>query len=205
MWILSVRDNSINSPLLSLPGEIRQKIWDHAIGGMRIHFEFGQRVKYSVYDTADKHDFELEHQFSLPRVCRQIYSKVGANFYRLNVFYFEDYASLNRFRQHMKRAQLEALRTITTSVDVVNRVYPSTLRTAAARVGGMRTRMGEMGRATARDWFLETPIDGMWLSFHAIFHQLQTIIVFGRAISESMKALMVVESKEEPKVLVVFD
>ena len=194
--IFRVRNNSVDSLLLSLPAEIRVKIWDYAIGGMRIYFQDGHRVEYSIDGATETNKFELDRQIALPRVCRQIYSETGANFYRFNVFSFEDYPSLDRFRLRMKRAQWEALRTIAVSVPLVMKIHPP------SPPGRRMLAEGYKGCAhpRRRDGFT---LYGPWRSFSRMFHELHTVIVYGDvAQAESTKALEVVKRTEGTKVFV---
>jgi hypothetical protein len=153
---------------MRLPAEIRLKIWDYAIGGMRIYLNGWTRAQYSIDGAKDIHDFDLDRQLALPRVCRQIYVETGANFYRFNVFCFLDEWALLHFRRDRKRAQCEALRTISVPVKLVILFL----------------------LASNEYWT-------SWRSFGEMFSGLETVIVYGGATQdESGMALDIVRRKE---------
>ncbi|KAF2831268.1 hypothetical protein CC86DRAFT_401811 [Ophiobolus disseminans] len=195
--ISRVRNNSINSPLMSLPAEIRLKIWDYATGEMRIYFETGTSVEYSIDGDTIKHGFDIDRHFSLSRVCRQICSEIGTKFYQFNVFSFEDAASLMRFQRKLKRAQGEALYTIAVSAPLVMNVR---LCRPRARRLGVANRCG-IGRNRPLDVYsLRTALTKSWPWFTETFPELRTIIVYGEAADvESIKALEIVKTKENSR------
>jgi len=211
--IFRVRNNSVDSPLLSLPAEIRLKIWDYAIGGMRIYLKDGHGVEYSIDGATETHDFDLNRQFALPRVCRQIYSETGANFYRFNVFSFEDHETLNRFRVNMKRAHWEALHTLAVSEPLVRKVHPPPLPPASIGTRRIQIRMTGGGyyrnrKPVPRDAFVSessmrpyTP----WPSFRSMFDDLRTIIVYCQAGAAQWNSVLSTLGTKESGAEVIFE
>ncbi|KAH8733045.1 hypothetical protein GQ44DRAFT_766109 [Phaeosphaeriaceae sp. PMI808] len=99
------KSNSLESPLLRLPGEIRTKIWKYALGYHKIDIG-GHNLKrrWLVGRVRDIRPFcaatyfprnFVRPNFALPRVCRQIYVESSAFIYTLNTFGFDSYTSLD--------------------------------------------------------------------------------------------------------------
>ena len=91
----SVQRNAKYSPLLRLPGEIRNKIWAFAMGGhyIDVHEVVQFRTVESIWvrtgfraqpNLGDK--ASQPSGFHLPEVCRQIYSETATLGYKLNTF-----------------------------------------------------------------------------------------------------------------------
>jgi hypothetical protein len=70
--------NQKNSPLLRLPGEIRNKIYEYAYGGMIIKV-YGDPEGDSIHEQGSwtRLSFSLEDLFTSTMVCRQIHSEIG--------------------------------------------------------------------------------------------------------------------------------
>lgn len=51
-------------------------------------------------------------KFTLPRVCRQVYSETATLVYSQNIFHFPSIRSIDHFFQSRKRAQIEAITTL---------------------------------------------------------------------------------------------
>ncbi|KAF1912559.1 hypothetical protein BDU57DRAFT_522911 [Ampelomyces quisqualis] len=84
--------NQLNSPLLRLPGEIRNKIYYHALGGCEIYcMNSGKRVMLVGRPASQlAWKFEPIHKIMalhLPLVCRQISAETGNYFtFKYNSF-----------------------------------------------------------------------------------------------------------------------
>ncbi|KAL5121361.1 hypothetical protein ACEQ8H_000829 [Pleosporales sp. CAS-2024a] len=105
LMAMAVR-NSTQSPLLRLPGEIRTKIWQYALGHHRVSMHrvrdgrryapirLGVSVRPMHATTSLGCSFVCPN-FSLARVCRQVYAEAAAFAYSLNTFAFDSYATLD--------------------------------------------------------------------------------------------------------------
>ncbi|KAH5516048.1 hypothetical protein HBI31_006450 [Parastagonospora nodorum] len=130
-------DNQRNSPLLRLPGEIRNRIYEHVLGGntIRIRYEtyrpnnkddalsrvvpvfkyhctvFHKRV--DPYKLKQLPDVETSTGFPLLNdVCRQLYLETGPLPFKLNTIAFEKYNTVFNFlvhEQRLTRQQRQAL------------------------------------------------------------------------------------------------
>jgi hypothetical protein len=79
-----------NTPLLSLPAEIRGRIWAYAVGGATL-----RPRPTNPYRTSGRHYFKLTpddypHGMGLLRVCRQIYSEAAFLPLKLSYLYFDN-------------------------------------------------------------------------------------------------------------------
>jgi hypothetical protein len=76
----STERNEIESPLLHLPGEIRNLIWEYASSGADIDLHNHADGKISVHNHDDLAAFHL------PQVCRQTHSETHTLAYALSTF-----------------------------------------------------------------------------------------------------------------------
>jgi hypothetical protein len=79
-----------NTPLLSLPAEIRGRIWAYAVGGATL-----RPLPTNPYRTSGRHHFKLTpddypHGMGLLRVCRQIYSEAAFLPLKLSSLYIDN-------------------------------------------------------------------------------------------------------------------
>jgi hypothetical protein len=74
----SVHENSTHSPLLALPAEIRNRIWEYAPGGMRIYPKWirYQRDHYSDEGTKKKSEFQVDRSIGLLRASSKSIGKL---------------------------------------------------------------------------------------------------------------------------------
>ena len=132
----SMHLNASTSPLLSLPPELRLRIYDFAIGGR--HIWIGQIPSSSIppylptdREHNDPKEAEAKHfgerlshvsrsdrptgglHLGLLRLCRQVYTETALLPYSLNKFFFDDNAARKAFEQAArpgrKRAQKRAV------------------------------------------------------------------------------------------------
>lgn len=105
---MSVNCNATQSPLLSLPGELRNKIWEFAMGGNVVNVLMDPDEPRVVSNTFKKvvivfrgnaierpediwdDDVKLVSSFHLPEVCRQTYYETVSLGYALNTFTFDE-------------------------------------------------------------------------------------------------------------------
>ncbi|KAH7399680.1 hypothetical protein BKA66DRAFT_452360 [Pyrenochaeta sp. MPI-SDFR-AT-0127] len=116
-----VDNNTKNSNLLRLPGEIRNMIWALAMGGNYvrvkrvIHNITGNKfwVKTKLYAQATLTDNTLRSSgFKLPQVCRQIYAETATLGYKLNTFILEHNNWPKEAIGHLLLAQKDAVESI---------------------------------------------------------------------------------------------
>lgn len=108
--MISVKRNTLESPLLRLPVKVRIKIWEYAMGGNAIEIKLrgaedtsastavttqGQSKSKSmllgyaaVPGPSDRKTKKLRSAFHLPEVCRSIYRETAVLGYALNDFVF---------------------------------------------------------------------------------------------------------------------
>lgn len=109
-------ESNLQAPLLHLPGELRTKIFKYALGGMHIvHGDFrGHSTWATVVHTTSgvSVSWQQGFRFTLPRVCRQVYSETATLVYSQNIFHFPSIRSFDYFFPPRKRAQIEAITTL---------------------------------------------------------------------------------------------
>ncbi|KAF1839896.1 uncharacterized protein K460DRAFT_437847 [Cucurbitaria berberidis CBS 394.84] len=103
---ISAKHNSLNSPLLRLPGEIRNKIWNYAVGYHQINISHSSYGRSSpivsscevrpLYTNANLRTF-IRPTFQLYKVCRQMYVETSAMIYMLNTFGFKGSGTFDRW------------------------------------------------------------------------------------------------------------
>lgn len=120
----SAKRNSIVSPLLRLPGEIRTKIWKYTLGYHQIDIgHYSLKRSWPIGHTLDVRPLRpaghfpstLVHpHFTLPKVCRQVYVESSAFIYTLNTFRFNNCTALDQWVKSLAPGQ----RRLVASVDV---------------------------------------------------------------------------------------
>jgi hypothetical protein len=103
----SAKANAVQSPLLSLPPEIRNEIWEYAVGHHQIDIHNYSRIQ--------RWDIKLTHisrplnkgpnasssfvapTFAVHKVCRQMYAEASAMIYTLNNFGFDNFDTFDRW------------------------------------------------------------------------------------------------------------
>ena len=121
--MFSVENNSVNSPLLRLPAEIRSMIWQCALGTMEVHPAEVENSWYTENGSDVKSQFAVDRQLGLVRTCRQLYAEAGLTFYHNNIFSFQAYSDMARFRLGLRDAQLRAVQTIAISGKILEHLH----------------------------------------------------------------------------------
>jgi hypothetical protein len=107
-----------NTPLLSLPAEIRGRIWAYAVGGATL-----RPRPINPYRTSGRHHFKLTpddcpHGMALLRVCRQIYSEAAFLPLKLSSLLFDNIShswithaksAISQLKPHQRR-QIKKIR-----------------------------------------------------------------------------------------------
>ena len=91
----STLQNAIKSPLLRLPGEVRNRIYEYALGGEEVCCSYYKRpyLRPGQPNRTGKEKYPLS-LLMLPQVCRQIHAESALLPYHLNDFWFDmTYAS----------------------------------------------------------------------------------------------------------------
>lgn len=108
--------NATNSPLLQLPGEIRNMIFKYAVlsddGWIALIFNRHNFISRSGPSTQACKDQTSSIAMRLPLVCRQIYSETATLFYSVNCFAFESDDMMLKWLAKRLLAQREAIRTL---------------------------------------------------------------------------------------------
>lgn len=100
--------NACLSPLLKLPTELRNQIWQYAFGNLKVHvslLSFNKRAgdshKDLIYTIWTEPQYPLHNaspKFKLPpAVCKQFYSEATAALYASNTFEFREPHSFRSF------------------------------------------------------------------------------------------------------------
>ncbi|KAJ4296249.1 beta transducin [Kalmusia sp. IMI 367209] len=123
--------NSVTSPLLRLPPEIRNKIWEYALGGFQIDVrKTGGRKKAVklVYTTRPvgtcyplSKDY-IKPTFHLHEVCRQMYFETSPLIYTLNTFGFSSVEAMDHWIKNRPTGQLRLVDSIDVPMDYL-RLY----------------------------------------------------------------------------------
>ncbi|KAJ8112266.1 hypothetical protein OPT61_g5329 [Boeremia exigua] len=101
-----------NSPLLRLPAEIRNTIFEIATYEYeKIGLYFNRKGNYSRsgYSTRVQKSMSKHAAFTLPQVCRQIYAETATLIYRVNTFSFATHRGLKKWISKRLPAELEAV------------------------------------------------------------------------------------------------
>ncbi|KAF2874936.1 hypothetical protein BDV95DRAFT_303514 [Massariosphaeria phaeospora] len=95
-----VKRNSAESPLLRLPSELRNQIWDYAVCGNQVlihdppHATLpGVGGSYEIVGDSTT----MPPNFKLPQVCRQTYVETGPLIYSNNTFRFQSGKALDHW------------------------------------------------------------------------------------------------------------
>ncbi|KAF2658257.1 hypothetical protein K491DRAFT_676507 [Lophiostoma macrostomum CBS 122681] len=90
----SMTEQKQETTLLSLPGELRDSVWEFAVGGNLIHFGIDKPVRVlertkDPYSSAAEPSTKSSHLLALPLTYRQIYCESILTIYRTNTISFE--------------------------------------------------------------------------------------------------------------------
>ncbi|KAF9699565.1 hypothetical protein EKO04_002325 [Ascochyta lentis] len=101
-----------NSPLLRLPPEIRNIIFEHATRKplrVELYFIRLSRCSISGYSSHSHKTLPRHIGLKLPQVCRQVYAETAILVYRVNRFSFVTKQSLTKWLSKRLPAQREAI------------------------------------------------------------------------------------------------
>jgi hypothetical protein len=182
LTVTSVENNSIASPLLRLPAEIRNQIWQYTLGTMQVHPTVKGTPRCTDRGSDTISDFDVDRQLALVRTCRQLYSEAGLIFYRDSTFFFNAYSAMARFRLSLRVAQLEAVQTIALSGKVLEQLQRKTRLTRFQAIGHrINYHHGETGALDQRQ--CPDPFCEAWGRLPdrltLIFPHLRTLVVDG--------------------------
>jgi hypothetical protein len=105
----SVRSNQ-DTLLLRLPAEIRNRIWQFALGGKLIRPQYTTRR--SNYPKLMLQPCERKNAFSLLRTCRQIYAETAVLPFTINRFSMTCYWTLLKSSKHFRKYQCSQIEKI---------------------------------------------------------------------------------------------
>jgi hypothetical protein len=168
------------SPLLRLPAEIRNQIWQYTLGTMQVHPMVESTPRYNDRGSETISDFDVDRQLALVRTCRQLYSEAGLIFYRDSTYSFNTCSAMARFRLSLRNAQLEAVQTIALSGKVLEQLQRKTRLTRLQAIGHrINCHHGEPGRLDQRQ--CSDPFREAWgrlpNRLTLIFPHLRTLVV----------------------------
>ncbi|KAF2118410.1 hypothetical protein BDV96DRAFT_643656 [Lophiotrema nucula] len=91
--IFQIERNAAECPLLTIPAELRNIIYEDILGGWEVHLKFTEEVKshrkYECYCDSKQHHWKglkWSQIFRLPLVCRQIHEETRLLPFQLNTF-----------------------------------------------------------------------------------------------------------------------
>ncbi|KAF2636344.1 hypothetical protein P280DRAFT_522285 [Massarina eburnea CBS 473.64] len=127
-----VKRNSLKSPLLRLPAEIRQMIWNFATSGSKLaiiklyHTHKGYVYCLKTYGQRYQWGYRARMQFRLPEVCRQINSEMATLPYSNCIFAFpnfsgKDFHDIKTWSSRLSKGHRNAI----TDVSISTKNYPS--------------------------------------------------------------------------------
>ncbi|KAF2622060.1 hypothetical protein BU25DRAFT_415585 [Macroventuria anomochaeta] len=149
------RRNYVESPLLHLPGELRDKIWRYALGEHQVDIQdlSHEEPINSIYDIRTLYPDTLcppgyvRPTFQLPKVCRQIYVEASPYVYSLNTFAFHSMATLDRWI----KSRCVGQKRLIASLDIP-RTYMRMYRTGFRR--SFRSKFPNISRLGVDNWTL---------------------------------------------------
>lgn len=100
-----VKSNQM-SPLLRLPPEIRNKIWQYVLGGKLIRVEDQKGSRYAKFSSSPS---EPDNAMALLRTCRQVYAEAALMPLLLNTFSF-DYITVVKKLKLRQRKHIASIR-----------------------------------------------------------------------------------------------
>ena len=131
VWEKSMERNSVVSPFLRLPGELRSKIYGYVLGGHALRIGYSPHVRktktikgqrYHVHAGGGLFNRLVEHEvidhryekalslhLGLLRVCRQVYGEAALLPYAMNTFTFENDWVLRRCFKTLRPTQKRAM------------------------------------------------------------------------------------------------
>ncbi|KAF2831596.1 hypothetical protein CC86DRAFT_402107 [Ophiobolus disseminans] len=122
--------NSNVSPLLRLPGEIRNKIWMYTLGYHNVNIGLRScKRSWPIGHTLDVRPLHpasrfprifLRPTFHLPEVCRQIYVESAAFTYTLNTFSFDSRKTFDRWVKARPLGQRELVTSVNVPYDYMH-------------------------------------------------------------------------------------
>jgi hypothetical protein len=127
----SAKRNSTISPLLRLPGEIRNRIWQYALGYHQIDIGYyGFKRSWPIGPTLDVRSLRpaqhfprtfVRPNFALSRVCRQVYVESSAFIYTLNTFRFNNCTAIDRWVKSLALGQKRLVASIDVPSDYMHK------------------------------------------------------------------------------------
>jgi hypothetical protein len=107
----STQLNATDSPLLRLPGELRNKIFEYVLGDLDLHFTYAYGYQFDV-----RLETHQRNMLGLLFVCRQAHAETALLHYALNTFNFTltEIFDVKNFLQGMSAAQRKAIQRIYT-------------------------------------------------------------------------------------------
>ena len=104
--------NQKSSPFLRLPPELRNKIYEYAIGGHVIKlFESTKKPHYNMLSQADGHYTALANPAVLSKTCRQLHRETALLPYSLNTFHGRT-RRIHKFLKGLTMAQREQIKSL---------------------------------------------------------------------------------------------
>lgn len=112
LTVNSTRRNEKESPLLRLPAELRNKIYEYTIGGYVIElFESTKKPHYNMLSQADGHYTALANPTVLSKTCRQLHKETALLPYSLNTFHGR-IRYIHKFLKGLTKAQREQIKSL---------------------------------------------------------------------------------------------
>ncbi|KAF2662775.1 hypothetical protein K491DRAFT_709439 [Lophiostoma macrostomum CBS 122681] len=110
--MVPITKRNAETPLLRLPAEIRNRIFEFALGGNIIDIHKRRGTPRGAFALRSGPSTNVRMLLGVLEVCRQIYHEAPTIPYSYNIFGFYNRDSFPEWCQGRKKAQLDAVRTI---------------------------------------------------------------------------------------------
>ena len=108
--IHSTRRNEAESSLLRLPAELRNKIYEYAVGGHVIELiSSKKKPHYKMLSQANGHYTALANPTVLSKICRQLHKETALLPYSLNTFH-GSLRRIHKFSKGLTKAQRKQIK-----------------------------------------------------------------------------------------------
>ena len=118
--------NHESSPLLRLPAEIRNMIYEYALGGYDMQAEgpgdFNSGFELCTMDNDGHRSFNVKHLTALTRTCRQIHTDTHLLFYQLNSFGSDHAKTIRQFFDKFTYVQRATITTLVLTHDLIEEI-----------------------------------------------------------------------------------
>ncbi|KAI4708780.1 hypothetical protein J4E89_006181 [Alternaria sp. Ai002NY15] len=120
--IATTHRNSVTSPLLLLPAEVRNKIFSYVNSGLHIYMRAGTSFQPVIYIKNGSHanaTFEYQPFLTPQGICRQIYSETALLPFTTNEYWYFTKNSLEICKPFFWDQQLQSIRYVSFAITII--------------------------------------------------------------------------------------